>query len=82
MVFAVSAADGVKIAVMPSQAIEPPTAVNPAATVNVLELIVEQIIALLNVAATEVSVGTPLAPFAGKAEVTIGGTISRGVITT
>jgi hypothetical protein len=53
----------------------PATAVNPnpACNVNVVVFMVEEFIASLNSAAKVLPVATPVAPFSGETEVTVGG---------
>ena len=65
---------GVNVAVVPAKVTVPATGVAPGpANVNVAALIVAGFIASLNVAETVVSTATPVAPFTGIVEMTVGG---------
>ena len=71
---AASAAVGVNVAVVPAKVTAPATGVAPGpVNVNVAALIVAGFIASLNVAETVVLTATPVAPFIGIVEMTVGG---------
>jgi hypothetical protein len=73
-VLVASVVAGVKVAVVPAKVTIPATGVAPGpVNVNVDALIEAGFIASLNVAETVVSTATPVAPFTGIVEMTVGG---------
>jgi hypothetical protein len=72
-VLTVSAAPGVKVAVLPEQPTVPATAVVPGpVTVKVVDVRVAHFIVSLKVALITWATGTPVAPFTGTVEITAG----------
>ena len=68
---------GVNVAVAPPKLTVPETAVDPVLTVKVVVVTVAALIGSLNVTDILVLTATPLAPFEGVAERTVGGAVSE-----
>lgn len=71
-----SGAEGLKVAVVPESVTVPGTLVDPCFKRKVPVVTVDGSTASLNVAATDAERETPVAPFTGLVEATVGGVVS------